>query len=147
MSIVNHRIHGLLYAYEHKREGKKVRCVYLGKSDDVQVVDEIPSKGWPVDNKCYTEGHKEGQEAEKRYYGEERYKELNEHIRKVVPAGQLAGSHTKEGKILIHKNIDPKYHCQIIQHERAEHKRMMKEECTNNKKDNNVHNKEGNYGL
>lgn len=131
MAHVNHNhIHeGHSYLYEHYRDGDQVKSVYLGSADNVRTVSSIPAKGYPVEAECYKEGHQAGIDAEKRVYGEERYKELNEHIKEVVPEGELAGSHTEEGEILIHKNIDEKYHKQVILHEKTEHEYMTAKAC------------------
>ncbi len=128
MAIVTHTINGNQYDYEHKREGKKVRTIYIGRTD-ARVVSHIPAKGYPVDSECYKEGHKAGQEAEKKNFGDKKFKEFEKHIDKVVPEGELAGSHTEDGEILIHKNIDPKYHEQLVTHEIAEHEYMEAKAC------------------
>lgn len=128
---VNHNhIHpGHSYIYEHFRQNGQVISVYLGSSDNVHIASSIPAKGYPVEAECYKEGHQAGIQAEKEVYGEKRYKEFNEHINKVVPKGELAGSHTEQGEILIHKNIDPKYHKQLILHEKTEHEYMEAKMC------------------
>lgn len=129
-NVIHDNIHpGHSYLYEHYRDGKQIKTVYLGSADNVRTVSSIPAKGYPVEAECYKEGHKEGIKAEKEVYGEERYKEFSDHINKVVPNGELAGSHTEKGEILIHKNIDPIYHKQLILHEKTEHDYMEAKMC------------------
>lgn len=132
MAIVKHEIppgSGRVYLYEHHRvPGRGVVCTYLGRSDEVKYVPSIPEEGFPVTGKGYHAGHKAGQEAEKDEYGEPRAKEFDKHINEVIPEGELAGSHTRDGKILISKKIDPEYHGQLIVHERTEHEKMTGEE-------------------
>jgi hypothetical protein len=125
--VIHHLKYGD-YEYEHFREkGKKNPTTkYVGK---VAVVSHIPAKGYPVEAPCYVSGHKAGQEAEKEQFGEKKFNEFEKHINKVIPEGELAGSHTEEGKILIHKNIDPKFHEQLITHEATEHDYMEKKQC------------------
>jgi hypothetical protein len=131
MSLVVHEItsgSGRYYLYDHVRVGKKLETHYVGVAD-VKVVSHIPAKGYPVESECYKEGHQEGIKSEKNEYGEEKYKELNQHINKVIPEGELAGSHTEKGDILVHKNIDPKYREQVITHEANEHEYMEEQKC------------------
>lgn len=89
-----------------------------------RVVPSIKAKGYPVNQHNWREAHKAAQEHERKKFGNRRFKALEEVIEKKLPIGELAGSHTKEGKIIVSAKIPEKYHEQIAAHEVYEHHRM-----------------------
>ncbi len=86
----------------------------------IKIQQSISNKGYPTNNKCYTNAHKKANEAEIEKYGKKRFDELNTLINKILPKGELAGSHTKNGIIKRSDKIPKKYWKQIDFHEEVE---------------------------
>lgn len=89
-----------------------------------KIVSRIKSEGYPVSSPDYPRSHEEAQKYERQKYGKRRFKALEMIIKERIPKGELAGSHTKEGEILVSKKIPEEYHNQIVHHERFEHRFM-----------------------
>ena len=88
------------------------------------LVPLITTKGYPTTSKKYPNAHRKANEAEKKRFGVRRFKALTKIIQKRTPIGELAGSHTKTGKIRISKKIPKEYRAEIKFHELKEHKFM-----------------------
>ena len=95
------------------------------KKAPYKLVKRIKSKGWPVSSHKYRKAHKEADKRERKRFGKRRFKEV-EAIAKKIPKGELAGKHTKTGKVIISKRVPEKYRSQIAYHERTEHRLMTK---------------------
>ena len=119
MAIVTHRIHGRLYDYDHRREGKQVKTYYLGcAGGGNRVISGLKDRGFRS-APGYVERHAYANQKEREKFGEERFNELQKHIQERTPEGELAGKYD-ECNTYVNKRIDPKYHEQIKYHEEQE---------------------------
>ena len=76
--------------------------------------------------KKYPYAHRKANEAEKERYGTTRFNRLNKIIKKVIPKGEWAGTHDKQGRIKVSRKIPRKYRGEVALHERIERDMMRK---------------------
>lgn len=125
MAIVIHNINGRNYAYDHWRDGKSIRCTYIGPADYITEAEHIPRRGYPTNHPKYREAHQHANKEEKKEYGEEKYEALKESIDKKIPKGELAGSNTPTGRIIVHEKLNKDEKAQVAYHEMREYERMQ----------------------
>lgn len=85
-----------------------------------KLVPKIKRKGYPTSSKKYKQAHKLADKAELKKYGKKKWDAV-ERIAERLPAGELAGKHTKRGKIIVSKKVPKKYRGQVAYHEQVEH--------------------------
>jgi hypothetical protein len=84
----------------------------------IRVVKFIKRKGYPTSAKKYPEAHSEASVKEKKKYPTG-YKEMK-NIDSKLPQNELAGTHTKSGKITISKKVPRKLRSEVAYHEKEE---------------------------
>lgn len=86
-----------------------------------KVVDKIKKKGYPTSSKHYKSAHEQADVAEKKKYpsGYEKMKSVDEKLKD----DELAGKHSKSGKIEVSKKVPPKQRNEVAYHEFVEWKK------------------------
>lgn len=96
------------------------------KTPVTKIKPKVTNKGYPINNRCYRGAHQKANKAEKEQYGKQRFNKLNTLINELIPKGELAGKHTKQGTIILSSKIPKKYRNQVKFHELIEINNMNK---------------------
>ena len=80
-----------------------------------KVVKEIKKKGYPTSSRHYKTAHEAADKVEKKKYpkGYKKIKKIDDSLVK----NELAGTHTKSGKITISSKVPPKLRQEVATHE------------------------------
>jgi hypothetical protein len=99
-----------------KRRNSKMR--------KIKVVSKIKKKGYPTAEKDYATSHEKADKVEKKTYPKG-YKKMQK-VDDKIPKGELAGTHSKKGKIEISKKVPKKLRKEVATHEYVEWKEDQK---------------------
>jgi len=125
MTLVEHVINGKKYVYDHHRVGDETVSTYIGPSNQIALKDRIQDSKSLRDHPNYLRAHNAANKAEQKEYGSKRFDKLNEEIRDKLSDKELAGKHTKDGKLKASTKIDKKFLGQVLFHERIENSIMV----------------------
>ena len=93
-----------------------------------KVVKSIKNKGYPTKVKSYHDAHMDANNAEKKVYGEKAFKKTLKTDKK-LSANELAGTHTRSGKIKVSAKVPKSQRQEVALHEYREWAKQAGEKC------------------